>query len=130
MSEQNKIEYWIRTAAYDLETAEALLEAKRFLWVGFICHLVTEKMLKAHYTKVFSTIPPYTHNLLYLAEKTGLIIQLDDLQKDFLDYLQQYNVRARYPSDKDSLYKLLDYKKSKEILIKTKEMAKWIKSKL
>lgn len=120
MSEQNKIEFWIRTAEYDLKTDEALLEAKRFLWVGFISHLVVEKMLKAHYTKVFSTVPPYTHNLLYLAEKTGLVTQLDDLQKDFLDNLQQYNVRARYPSDKDALYKLLDYEKSKEIILKQK----------
>jgi len=87
-------------------------------------------MLKALFTKVFNKIPPYTHNLLYLAEKSGIISQLAVSQKDFLDDLQQYNVRSRYPSDKDSLYKLLDFNKSKEILTKTKEMAEWVKSKL
>jgi len=130
MSDQSKIDYWIETAEYDFKTAEAMLETKRFLWVGFICHLVTEKMLKAHYIKVFSKVPPYTHNLLYLAEKTGLVTHMDDSQKDFLDHLQQYNVRARYPSDKDTLYKLLDYKKSEQIIIRTKEMVEWIKNKL
>lgn len=130
MSAQNKIDYWIATAEYDLRTAESMLAAKHFLWVGFICHLVIEKMLKAQFTKVFNKIPPYTHNLLYLAEKSGIISQLAVSQKDFLDDLQQYNVRSRYPSDKDSLYKLLDFNKSKEILTKTKEMAEWVKSKL
>ena len=130
MSEQSKIEYWIETAEYDLKSSEAMLDAKRFLWVGFMCHLVIEKMLKAYFAKVFKKEPPYTHSLLYLAEKTGIETQFTDSQKDFLDYLQQYNIRARYPSDKDSLYKLLDFKKSQEIITKTKEMVEWIKSRL
>jgi hypothetical protein len=37
------------------------------------------------------------------AEKTGIATQMVDTEKDFLDYLQQYNIRARYPTDKDSL---------------------------
>jgi len=42
-----KIEYWIEIAAYDLATAKALLETKRFLYVGFMCHQAIEKILKA-----------------------------------------------------------------------------------
>jgi len=103
MVEQSKIEYWVYTAEDDLKTAEAMLETSRFLWVGFMCHLVIEKMLKAHFVKVFNKFPPYTHSLLYLAEKTGIATQMVDTEKDFLDYLQQYNIRARYPTDKDSL---------------------------
>ena len=40
-----KIQYWIDIAEYDLETAKVMLEGKRFLYVGFMCHQVTEKMI-------------------------------------------------------------------------------------
>ena len=130
MSEQSKIEYWIDTAEYDLKTAEAMLETKRFLYVGFMCHLVVEKLLKAYFVKVYEKVPPYTHNLLYLAEKTDLTNQLDEHQKDFLDFLQPFNVRARYPVNKEMLSKLLDFNNCKEIITKTKEMVEWIKSRL
>ena len=38
MTEQNKIDYWIDIADYDLKTAEAMLETGRYLYVGFMCH--------------------------------------------------------------------------------------------
>lgn len=44
-----KIQYWIDIAEYDLETAKVMLEGKRFLYVGFMCHQVIEKVLKGYY---------------------------------------------------------------------------------
>lgn len=44
MSDKN---YWIEIAKYDLETAEAMLKSKRYLYVGFMCHQSIEKILKA-----------------------------------------------------------------------------------
>lgn len=38
MTDQDKVEYWVDLAEYDLETAKALLESKRYLYVGFMCH--------------------------------------------------------------------------------------------
>lgn len=40
MSDKN---YWIEIAKYDLETAEAMLKSKRYLYVGFMCHQSIEK---------------------------------------------------------------------------------------
>lgn len=34
----DKITYWIEMAEYDLETAVAMLNTKRYLYVGFMCH--------------------------------------------------------------------------------------------
>lgn len=39
--------YWFDMAEYDLATARAMLATKRFLYVGFMCHQVIEKSLKA-----------------------------------------------------------------------------------
>ena len=44
-----KIQYWIDIAEYDLETARVMLEGRRFLYVGFMCHQVIEKALKGYY---------------------------------------------------------------------------------
>ena len=38
-----KVEYWFESANYDLETAKVMLDGKRYLYVGFMCHQVIEK---------------------------------------------------------------------------------------
>lgn len=45
---KERIEYWLDIANYDLETAEAMLQSKRYLYVGFMCHQVVEKSIKAY----------------------------------------------------------------------------------
>lgn len=34
----DKTTYWIEMAEYDLETAVAMFNTKRYLYVGFMCH--------------------------------------------------------------------------------------------
>ena len=38
---------WIERANYDLITAQAMLETKRYLYVAFMCQQSLEKVLKA-----------------------------------------------------------------------------------
>jgi len=38
---------WVKTSNYDLQTADAMYKAARYLYVVFMCHLAIEKMLKA-----------------------------------------------------------------------------------
>lgn len=42
-------EYWLEIVDYDLETAEAMYSTGRWLYVGFMCHQVVEKVLKAYW---------------------------------------------------------------------------------
>ncbi len=46
MSDYGKAAYWLDAAEYDLQTAKAMLETKRYLYVGFMCHQTIEKALK------------------------------------------------------------------------------------
>lgn len=39
-----RIKYWAELSDYDLETANAMLVSKRWLYVGFMCHQTIEKM--------------------------------------------------------------------------------------
>jgi len=52
MNKQDKVKYWVDIANYDFDTAKAMLESKRFLYVGFMCHQTIEKILKAYLSPV------------------------------------------------------------------------------
>ncbi len=42
----DKVKYWKELADYDIETAEVMYNGGRWLYVGFMCHLVIEKTIK------------------------------------------------------------------------------------
>lgn len=129
MSEKT-VKYWVTTAEYDLVTAKSMLKAKWYLYVGFLCHQTIEKVLKAHYVKIKNKVPPHIHNLLYLAENTGIYLLFSEQQKDLLNELRPLNIEARYPKYKDNLFKSLSPKRCAKILKETTELYKWIIKKL
>lgn len=126
----SKIKYWIDLSDYDLETAEAMLQSKRYLYVGFMCHQSIEKAFKAYYTKLKSETAPYTHSLSYLAKQGEFYESFSEKQREFIDQVEPLNIEARYPSHKERLLKSLTDKKCLEIIQSTKEIQKWIKEKL
>ena len=88
MTKEEKVAYWLDIAEYDMETAVAMLQTGRWLYVGFMCHQVIEKTLKAYWTATQEQDPPYVHNHKQLAAGTGLYNLMDENQKIFL---QQYH---------------------------------------
>lgn len=46
---KEQVSYWVEIADYDLETAKAMYATKRWLYVGFMCHQVVEKIMKAYW---------------------------------------------------------------------------------
>lgn len=44
MLAKGKVTYWVEMSDYDFDTAHAMLETQRFLYVGFMCHQVIEKL--------------------------------------------------------------------------------------
>jgi len=81
---EKKINYWIELSDYDLETAEAMLKSKRYLYVGFMCHQTIEKNFKAYFTKLNPETAPFTHSLSYLAKKGGFMNHLRNSKKNLL----------------------------------------------
>lgn len=130
MDIDEKIKYWLELSDYDLETAKAMQKTKRFLYVGFMCHQVTEKILKALFVLIKESTPPYTHNLTFLAKECGIFPELSDDQKDFIDLLEPLNIEARYPSYKGKIQKTLSKEICGKILKETEGFQKWIKKKL
>jgi HEPN domain-containing protein len=130
MSNSEKVIYWVELAEYDLVTAQAMLDTRRYLYVGFMCHQAIEKVLKAAFVTNKKENPPYTHNLSILAKESTIYALLSDKQKDLLDLLDPLNIEARYPTYKDQIFRSLSKEKCVEILRATKELQQWIKEKL
>lgn len=128
--QQDKVKYWVELADYDFDTAQAMLETKRFLYVGFMCHHVIEKALKAYWSKVLEEPPLKIHHLSRLAAKSGLTDELSEEQLDFIDSLEPLNIEVRSPSYKDRLMKTLTEERCKELVKQKDELRLWIKSRL
>ena len=126
----DKIKYWIELSDYDIETASAMLITKRYLYVGFMCHQSVEKCMKAVLSAKNEDIPPKIHNLIRLAEISGLFDKMSDGQKQTLFVLNPLNIESRYPSYKDALFSQLTKEKCEEIIKSTEELLLWIKSML
>ena len=122
----DKVAYWTDIASYDLETAEAMLATRRWLYVGFMCHQVIEKMLKAYWCRTQPADPPYVHNLIRLAEGCGIADVMTDEQKMFLAQMLPLNIEARYPDYKDRLLQGLTPDVCSKIVENTKNMKSWI----
>ena len=128
--QQDKVKYWVELADYDFDTALAMLETKRFLYVGFMCHQVIEKMLKAYWSNVLEEPALKIHSLSRLAEKSGLDKEMSEEQTDFIDALEPLNIEARYPSYKERLMNTLTEDRCRELIKQTDKLRLWIKSRL
>lgn len=127
---KSKVEYWMDLSDYDFDTANAMLQTKRYLYVGFMCHQSVEKILKAVLCSKNEALPPKIHNLLRLAEIADLLRLMDDKQKKTLYLLNPLNIDSRYPSYKDTLLSQLTEERCIEIINLTKELILWIKKQL
>ncbi|AZO94882.1 HEPN domain-containing protein [Iocasia frigidifontis] len=127
MSNEN---YWTDIAKYDLETAEAMLKSKRYLYVGFMCHQTIEKMLKAIYSYKIQEMPPRIHNLARLVKLTKLDNEISEELLNIIHELNPLNIATRYPDQELEVLKNLDYKYSSELLGKTRRLFKWLETKL
>src|SRR3990170_4553309 len=97
------VKSWVDASRYDLETARALLESRRYLYVLFMCQQSLEKLLKAHLTRRTAAFPPMIHSLARLAELAGLELSQDD--KALLERLSLYYLQSRYPPEIQALAK-------------------------
>lgn len=122
------IEYWLSSAAHDLDVAETLLRNGKHDWCLFIGHLVLEKVLKAFYVRDNQESPPWIHNLVRLAEHTQL--PLAEPQRQFLADVNDFNIEARYPDIKEEFYQICTREFTQEQFFKIKEMYQWLLSQM
>jgi len=92
---EKQIEYWRTGALDDLETAKVLIDKNRLVHGLFFCHLVIEKIIKAHVVKHTNEFAPRTHNLFHLSEKANL--KFDEDQEIFLGIFNEVPATGEIP---------------------------------
>lgn len=126
MEKRDIVNFWVETAENDYKTMLNLYASKDYHWSLFMGHLVIEKLLKALYVKNKDNNIPRIHDLLRLAEKAE--IGTTEKQKDDLDYITTFNIRARYPDYKQNFYKKCDRDFTDNNIGRIKELKKWLLS--
>ncbi len=124
----DKYKEWLKQADYDMETAEAMFKSGRYFYAVFMCHLSIEKALKGLYFKDFDQVPPKTHNLLYLLNKIGK--RPGKESEMFITKLNTASIATRYPDDLAKIQAAYTAKVTTEMILKSKDVLKWVKTQL
>lgn len=124
----DKHEEWLKQADYDMDTADAMFSSGRYFYAVFMCHLSIEKALKGLYFKNLNEVPPRTHNLLYLLDKTGKRPE-EDLEK-FITKLNTASIATRYPDDLAKIQAAYTAEITKEMIRNSKDVLRWVKTQL
>jgi HEPN domain-containing protein len=98
------VQHWKDASEKDSQTMQNLMKSGDYSWALFLGHLVLEKLLKALYVKNQKKHALFTHDLLRLATKAGLI--LNDETEEWLDDISTFNINARYDNYKQDFHKL------------------------
>ncbi|MCE5268149.1 MAG: HEPN domain-containing protein [Planctomycetaceae bacterium] len=117
---------WADQARYDLETADAMLKAGRYLYVVFCCQQAVEKAIKAFIIRKTGEFPPRVHNLVRLAEVAE--IESDGERIRFLGELSGYYIQSRYPEEIKAVGSAVTAELALDVLGKTEQMVTWVLS--
>ncbi|MBN1575069.1 MAG: HEPN domain-containing protein [Chitinispirillaceae bacterium] len=98
---QKQIDYWRTGAAEEWDIAADLFSNGRTRHGLFFLHLTLEKIIKAHVCRTTGKVAPKLHNLVRLAELTG--IQFTDDDRKFLAIMLRFNIEGRYPDSYEDL---------------------------
>ncbi|MEK6609277.1 MAG: HEPN domain-containing protein [Myxococcota bacterium] len=125
MSVEESIEYWLRLAAYDLDTARALFAAGRHLHTAFFCQQAIEKLFKAVIVRRTDSAPPRIHDLIRLAAAASL--HPSDAHRASIERLTPLAMLARYPSTQEP-EKAVDRAIAERLLSETEDLDRWLRS--
>jgi len=118
------MEYWLQAAHKDKKVMDSLFKQKHYPYSLYFGHLVLEKALKCYYVKNVKKSTPYTHNLLYLAEKCRL--ELSKHQREILEAVTRFNIEARYPDVKFQFHRMCTRAFTCRYVREIKEFYKWL----
>ena len=123
------VSHWSERAQYDLETANVMLDTKRYLYVAYMCQQAIEKLLKAIIAQQGKENMP-NHNLNRLAEIADVASEMDAGKLEFLAELTPYSIEARYGDFKESLSEIINEEKARQVYWKTQEIFRWLSARI
>lgn len=119
------ITYWVKASDYDYKSAiEILSIAKQYVQALFFLHLSIEKLLKGLIVHQTKSHAPYSHNLIFLAQKSGVSFSPEQLK--LLSEINEFNLECRYPDAQFKIYKRANAALLKKYSKQITELRLWI----
>lgn len=128
MDTQEKYEYWLDAAKYDLDTAATMYSGGRWLYVAFMCQQAIEKLCKGLYTVYVGDDVPRVHNIsgIVMRFSDKLPFSVTEERYHFFDRLTAFYMKGRYPEYKEKISALLDKQEAATLLEETREAFEWL----
>ena len=120
------VDYWLRLARLDLESARKSLQGDSFLHCLFGCQQSLEKLLKALVVEVTEKAPPRLHNLVRLATLAGLTLESE--HEILLSQLSLEYIELRYPEEFATIDEMNCRKVAEAHLQQTEELFRWLEA--
>ena len=122
---EKQVVFWRDGAKEDWDVARELVQRGRVRHGMFFAHLALEKSLKAHVCRATRDIAPRLHNLVRLAEITGLSMNQDLL--DVCAVMNAFQVEGRYP---ETLSPEPSPEEARRYLSRAQEVFSWLMDRL
>jgi len=129
MPQSELIQKWLDRVDYDMDTAKAMLQTQRYIYVIFMCQQAVEKCLKALLIHRGTNVVP-VHNLRRLAELAKIIRELEEPSLLKLDFLSRFYLNARYKEDIKELSRGITKGVSQGFIQFSEEMIRWLCQKM
>jgi len=128
MDAQEKYEYWLDIAQYDLETAAVMFSSGRWLYVVFACQQAIEKLVKGLYVLYIDDNVPKTHNIRMLIEKYETLLpeMVPEAYYDLFEDLTAHYLNGRYVEYKQKLGDRVNERVAASFYEKSKEVFAWL----
>lgn len=127
MDSETLAKHWVESSEESFRVMTVLFENKEYTSALFFGHLYLEKLLKGLYAKINTKEPeaPFVHDLVFLARKCNLELDVDMRQK--LGLINSFNIAARYDVIKKNFYKLCTKDFANQQIKIIKEVGEWLK---
>jgi HEPN domain-containing protein len=129
MTEEEKFNYWIELAQYDLDTAAAMFSTGRWFYVVFMCQQAIEKCCKGLYTLYVDDNVPKIHNIKTIFSRFKGKIQIATVNEEterFLDTLSAQYITYRYPDFSNMPGQQTGKDEAEAILAQSREVFAWL----
>ncbi|MDR1194047.1 MAG: HEPN domain-containing protein [Peptococcaceae bacterium] len=128
MNAQEKYEYWLDAARYDLDTADAMLLSGRWLYVVFMCQQAIEKLVKGLYTLYVDDNVPHIHAISQIIRKfeDKLPEPVSDNRYELFNELTAFYIGGRYTDYKKKMSETINEKEAEIYLKRAKETFSWL----
>lgn len=128
MTRDELITHWQISAEDNFRSMLNMFKSGEYVWSLFVGHLCIEKLLKACYVKSVDVTVPRIHDLFKLADRCGL--EMTEEQKDALQYVNLFNIEARYEEYKREFYMKCTRAFAEKNIATIEELRAWLLEKI